>query len=86
MKVTESEQLLLKHLQGTLSPYERGILMRVIEESEEEEDPNNAELPPQKILAWEEIWQRTNLEIPNFDTNNDSDKEDNDILSFEEIV
>lgn len=77
MKVTTNEQLLLKHLQGTLSPYERTILMRVIEESEDEEDINNAELPPQKILAWEEIWQRTNLEIPSFD-----DK----ILSFEEIV
>ena len=82
MKVTESEQLLVKHLQGTLSPYERTILMRIIEESEEEQDINNAELPPQKILAWEEIWQRTSLEIPNFDF----EKENNQELSFEEIV
>ena len=81
MKVTESEQLLLKHLQGTISPYQRTILMRVIEESEEEENIENAELPPQKILAWEEIWQRTGLEIPNFD--NDVIDEN---LSFEEIV
>jgi hypothetical protein len=81
MKVTESEQLLVKHLQGTLSPYERTILMRVIEESEEEEDPNNAELSSQKVLAWEEIWQRTNLEIPNFD-NGVIDEN----LSFEEII
>ncbi|WP_375562654.1 hypothetical protein ACE193_08990 [Bernardetia sp. OM2101] len=80
MKVTESEQLLLKHLQGTLSPYERGILMRVIEESEEAEenqDTENIKLSSQKILAWEEIWQRTNLEIPSFEDKN---------LSFEEIV
>jgi hypothetical protein len=84
MKVTENEQLLVKHLQGTLSPYERGILMRVIEESEEEEDIENAELSPQKVLAWEEIWQRTNLEIPNFDI--DNKKENDEILSFEEIV
>lgn len=83
MKVTESEQLLLKHLQGTLSPYERTILMRVIEESEEEEDPNNAKLPPQKVLAWEEIWQRTALEIPNLDFDKNTQ---NTILSFEEIV
>jgi len=82
MKVTESEQLLLKHLQGTLSPYERGVLMRVIEESEYE-DPNKAKLPPQKILAWEEIWQRTALEIPNLDFDKNSE---NTILSFEEIV
>lgn len=88
MKVTANEQLLLKHLQGTISPYERGILMRVIEESEDEEDEKNAELPSQKVLAWEEIWQRTNLEVPNFDldTNKNSQKENNEILSFEEIV
>ncbi len=83
MKVTESEQLLLKHLQGTMSPYERTILMRVIEESEEEEDPNNAELSSQKVLAWEEIWQRTNLEIPNLDFDKNSE---NTTFSFEEIV
>lgn len=80
MKVTENEQLLVKHLQGTLSPYERGILMRVIEESKEAEengDTENIKLSSQKILAWEEIWQRTNLEIPNFDSKN---------LSFEEII
>ena len=83
MKVTDSEQLLVKHLQGTLSPYERTILMRVIEESEEAEEKNkdgdteNIKLSSQKILAWEEIWQRTGLEIPNFD---------NETLSFEEIV
>jgi hypothetical protein len=88
MKVTENEQLLLKHLQGTISPYERGILMRIIEESEEEENIENAELPSQKVLAWEEIWQRTNLEVPNFDldTNKSNQKENNEILSFEEIV
>ena len=86
MKVTESEQLLLKHLQGTISPYERTILMRIIEEGEEEEDNGKAELPPHKILAWEEIWQRTNLETPNFDTNNNPEKENNEILYFEEIV
>lgn len=81
MKVTESEQLLVKHLQGTLSPYERGILMRIIEESEYDENIENVELPSQKILAWEEIWQRTNLEIPNFDNG-----KVNENLSFEEIV
>ncbi|WP_338767149.1 hypothetical protein WAF17_05240 [Bernardetia sp. ABR2-2B] len=83
MKVTESEQLLLKHLQGILSPYERTILMRVIEESEDEEDVNNAKLPPQKILAWEEVWQRTALEIPNLDFDKNTK---NTSLSFEEIV
>jgi hypothetical protein len=87
MKVTESEQLLVKHLQGTLSPYERTILMRVIEESEEAEENNedieNIKLSSQKILAWEEIWQRTNLEIPNFNFGSNGS---NEILSFEEIV
>ncbi|AFM03463.1 hypothetical protein Fleli_1016 [Bernardetia litoralis DSM 6794] len=80
MKVTTNEQLLLKHLQGTISPYERTILMRVIEESEDEEAQGNTEnikLSSQKILIWEEIWQRTNLEMPSFDDKN---------LSFEEIV
>ena len=90
MKVTDSEQLLVKHLQGTLSPYERTILMRIIEESEEAEENNkegnieNIKLSSQKILAWEEIWQRTNLEIPHYDLNNE--KENNETLSFEEIV
>ncbi len=86
MKVTESEQLLLKHLQGTISPYERTILMRVIEESEEAEqdgDIENIELSSQKILAWEEIWQRTNLEKPNVFTQNNTE---HTYLSFEEIV
>lgn len=86
MKVTESEQLLVKHLQSTLSPYERTILMRVIEESEEAEENNDTEnikLSPQKILAWEEVWQRTVLEIPNFDFDKNNE---NSILSFEEIV
>ncbi len=84
MKVTQNEQLFLKHLQGTISPYERTILMRIIEENEEEEEQGNienVELSTQKILAWEEIWQRTQLEIPTFDLN-----ENNEILSFEEIV
>ena len=89
MKVTENEQLLLKHLQGTLSPYERTILMRIIEKSEEVEeegDAENVELSPQKILAWEEVWQRTKLEIPNVFIQNKDSKEENISLSFKEIV
>ncbi|WP_291726087.1 FecR domain-containing protein [Bernardetia sp.] len=65
MKVTESEQLLLKHLQNTITPQERVILMRIVEESQEDE--TNGALPPQKILSWEEIWQRTALELPSFE-------------------
>lgn len=47
--------LLLKHLQQKLSPQERTILMRAIE---------NGSLARETVLAWEEVWQRTTLEMP----------------------
>ena len=85
MKVTESEQLLLKHLQNAISPQERTILMRMVEESKEEEE--DAILPPKKILAWEEIWQRTALEMPSFDTehHNEIIFQINQKLGFEDV-